>query len=258
MKRFVVLALGLGMVSSTIAAVDARPAQYSFGGTNFEGYLARPHGATGKLPLVLIVHDWDGIGTYEQGRAKQVAELGYVAFCIDVYGRGVRPKDAKEAGAESGKYYSNANLFHERLQAGMSFALNQAGVDKTKVAAMGYCFGGSAVLEMARLNLPLKGVVSFHGGLTGPTTAKQMIKPKILVLTGDADPMVPSKAVASFRAEMNDAKATYRIESYKGAGHAFTVPGSEKMGIKGVGYQKAADVASWAEMKKFFKGLFGA
>lgn len=262
------IAIGLVVVAcqksgapSVQAALDVLPKVksagkaviYHDGDTELQGYVA---GVGKNRPIVLVVHDWNGLDAYEEHRVKMLADLGYAAFAVDIYGKGVRPKTTQECSAEAGKYYQNANLLHHRLQAAVKFASANNIGDPKKICAIGYCFGGSSVLEMARTNMPLLGVVSFHGGLVGPSKAQPHCKVKVLALNGAADPMVTEANVAAMIKEFRGVGAEVVSMSYPDAGHAFTVPGSERFGIKGVAYQAAADKSSWSTMQAALKAWF--
>ena len=234
--------------------IEAREVRYHEGQTLCVGYEAFPAKSNGKVPVVLVVHDWNGIDEYEQRRCRELASLGYYAFAIDVYG-GYRPKTAAENGAEAGKYYKDPALFLRRLKAGYDTAVQtkSAEVNTAKVAAIGYCFGGKAVLEMARAGFNLKSIVSFHGALATTTPAEPgKVKGRILVCHGAEDPFVPTKDVDAFKAEMSIAKVTYKFVAYPGAVHAFTVP-SNAPKSSGAAYNASADKQSWEEMNKWFR-----
>ncbi len=169
-----------------------------------QGYLAYNAAQTGKRPAVMLVHDWIGVNPNVKKRAEQLAEMGYIAFAADIYGKGVHPKAPQEAGQMAGKYKADRALFRSRLKAGYNILLNQPMSDPAKTAAIGYCFGGTGVLELARSGANLKGIVSFHGGLDSPTPADgKNIKGKVLILHGAADPFVPAKEIEAFSAEVN-------------------------------------------------------
>jgi dienelactone hydrolase len=188
-------------------------------------------------------------------RTKQLAELGYVAFAADIYGKGVRPTDPKDCAAEAGKYKGDLPLLRKRVTLGLEQLKLQPNTDPKKLAAIGYCFGGTTVLELARSGAELNGVVSFHGGL-GTTLPAEKMKPRILVLHGADDPFVKPEEVAAFKAEMEKAKAELQFISYPGAVHSFTRKTAGNDPSKGNAYNEAADKASWAEMKKFFGEIF--
>jgi dienelactone hydrolase len=205
-----------------------------------------------------VVHDWTGLGDYAKRRATMLAELGYVAFAADIYGKGVRPTDPAECAAEAGKYKGNLPLLRKRVTLGYDQLLKRKEVDAQKTAAIGYCFGGTTVLELARSGAPVAGVVSFHGGL-GTTMPAQpgQVKAKVLVCHGADDPYVKLAEQAAFREEVKAAKIDLEFISYPDAVHSFTNPGAGNDKSKGNAYQEAADKKSWEDMKAFFKRTLG-
>jgi dienelactone hydrolase len=253
----VAFALGAQVAPKQSEQIKTFAAPYADGSTTLEGFAAYDGSKSGKRPVVLIVHDWDGLGSYERSRAEQLAKLGYLAFAVDVYGKGVRPKDVAGASAESGKWYQDNKGLRRRLRLGLEAALKHPMANSSKVAAIGYCFGGMSVLELARSGAPVKGVVSFHGslGTADPSQAKN-IKGKVLVLHGAADPMVGEDQVKAFEKEMRDARVSYKLVKYPGAVHAFTVPDASKWGLPAAKYDAKADRSSWDEMRRFFAGIF--
>jgi dienelactone hydrolase len=198
-----------------------------------------------------------GLTDYEQGRAKQLAELGYVAFCADIYGKGVRPADTKEAGVEATKYKTNRKLLRERVNAGLAELKKSELVDAKRTAAIGYCFGGTTVIELARSGAEVLGVVSFHGGLDSPTPADgKNIKCKVLACHGADDPYVPAKDLAAFEEEMRAAQVDWTLIKYGGAVHSFTQSMAGNDNSKGAAYNEKADQRSWAALKLFLAGIF--
>lgn len=243
--------------TKTEAKVITQDVDYSQGGVALQGYLAYDDSLAGVRPGVLIAHQWRGIQDYERGRARQLAELGYVAFCADVYGKGVRPADAAAAGAEAGKYRNNRPLLRARMQAGLHELTNMKLVDGRRVAAIGYCFGGGAVLELARSGAEIAGVVTFHGDVSNPTPADAAkIRCKVLVLHGAADPAVTLAAVEAFMKEMSATQVDWQVVLYSGAVHAFTDPAAGNDPSKGIAYNAEADKRSWQAMRDFFDELF--
>jgi dienelactone hydrolase len=247
----------LVLAASAVAEIKTATVTYKDGETELEGYVTYDDVKQGLRPGVLVIHDWTGLQDYPKSRARQLAELGYVAFAADIYGKGVRPTDPKECAAEAGKYKSNLPLLRKRVQLGLDQLKLQPQTDPQKLAAIGYCFGGTTVLELARSGAQLNGVVSFHGGLatTMPATSGQ-IKAKVLVLHGADDPFVKPEEVAAFKAEMDSAKADFQFISYPGAVHSFTKKAAGNDPSKGNAYHETADKESWAEMKKFFAAIF--
>ena len=254
--KSILLALTVFLSLSPVwAELKTKAVEYKDGGTVLEGYLAYDDSFQGKRPGVLVVHEWNGLGHYVKGRAEQLAKLGYVAFAPDIYGKGVRPSTFEACKAESGKYYADRSLLRRRARAGLSELVKIESVDPKKIAAIGYCFGGSAVLELGRSGADVAGIVTFHGGLDNPkpTDAKN-IKAKVLICQGGADQFTLS-SVPGFKKEMDEAKVDYKFVTYKGAVHGFTNPDNDGK-VPGLKYQAKADKASWNEMKKFFSKIF--
>lgn len=240
------------------AAIHTETIDYKQGDTALEGFLAYDDSSSTKRPGVLIVHQWEGITDYEKMRAKMLAEMGYVAFCADIYGKNNRPKTVQEAGAIAGKFRgSDRSLLRARVNAGLDELKRNPLVDTHRVAAIGYCFGGTTVLELARSGAELNGVVSFHGGLDSPNPADgKKIRCKILVLAGADDPFQTPENLAAFEKEMRDAHVDWQITFYGGAVHAFTQPGVDQANIPGAKYNERADKRSWQAMKEFFAEIF--
>ncbi len=241
------------------AALKTRTVEYRDGDQVLEGYLAYDEAKPGKRPAVLIVHDWKGVGPYVKRRADQLAKLGYLAFAVDIYGKGMRPQTAEAAGALAGTYKQDRALFRSRLLAGYRAMLASPQADATRTAAIGYCFGGTGVLELARSGADLNGVVSFHGGLDSPAPEDgKNIKAKVLILHGAEDPFVPAKDVDAFLAEMRAANLDWQMISYGGAVHSFTNPEAGNDASTGAAYNASADRRSWGAMRQFFGELFDA
>lgn len=212
-----------------------------------------------KKPIVLIVPEWWGLEGYVKGRAKQLAEMGYLAIGIDMYGNGKLGETPQAAGALATPFYKNPQLWLTRVQAALAKAKTYPQADTTKTAAIGYCFGGAAVLNCAKLGLPVNGVVSFHGNLAGVTPVKGQTKAQILVCHGAADSFVPAAEVATFKKQMDSTGTAYTFKEYADATHAFTNPNATEKGKKfnlPITYNGAADTASWNDMKVFFDKLF--
>jgi dienelactone hydrolase len=254
------LCLSAILVSAVIPAqakVVTRTVAYSQGGQPLEGYLAYDDSFKGKRPGVIVAHQWMGLGEYEKRRARMLAQMGYVAFALDIYGKGVRPTTREAAGAQAGKYRANRPLLRERARAAVLTLSKEPLVDKNKLAIIGYCFGGGTALELARSGAALKGFVSFHGNLDtpDPSLAKN-IKGKILVLHGAIDPNVKPESIQSFHDEMEAAKVDYQFIAYSGAVHSFTEKEAGNDISKGSAYNANADRRSWAAMKTFFAEIF--
>ena len=242
---------------SVQAKIVTQTIEYKQGGATLEGYLAYDDASTAARPGVLVVHQWLGLTDYEKHRAEQLAALGYVAFCADIYGKGVRPQNTSEAGVEATKYKSNRALLRLRVNAGLNVLKKNELVDPKRVAAIGYCFGGTTVLELARSGAELNGVVSFHGGLDSPTPADgKNIKCKVLVCHGADDPFEKPEDLAAFEKELRDATVDWRLIKYGGAVHGFTQPMAGNDNSKGAAYNERADKRSWLDMKNFFAEIF--
>lgn len=258
--RFLTLMVALVSCAGANAALVEKAVEYECDGVTLEGFHVYYDSLTGKRPAVLVVHQWMGLTDNEKMRSRMLAEMGYNVLAADIYGKGVRPQSPAEAGKQAGQFKKDRVLFRSRLMAGLQTLLKDDRTDASKVAAIGYCFGGTGVLEMARAGAPVKGVVSFHGGLDageGLAAKAGVVSAKILVLHGAADPHVPAEQVAAFEKEMNEAKADWQLNAYSGAVHAFTQKAAGDDPSKGAAYQEAADRRSWAAMKVFFAELFG-
>ena len=244
--------LALACAFTTRAAIHTETIEYKHGKATLEGHLAYDDAIKEPRPAVLIVHQWKGLTDYEKKRAEMLAKLGYVAFAVDIYGKGIRPKDTAEAGAQAGKYKSDRTLLRARVNAGLDVLRKQRFVDIKRIAAIGYCFGGTTVIELARSGADIAGVVSFHGALDSPKPEDgKNIKAKVLALHGADDPFVPTKDVAAFEDEMRNAGVDWRLIKYGGAVHSFTDWNADGS-MKGAKYDERADKRSWDDMKQFF------
>lgn len=259
MSIFPVVGACLLLASSAAAAITTSDVEYRHGETVLQGFMAYDDAVEGRRPGVLVVHQWMGLTEYERMRAEQLASLGYVALAVDVYGKGVRPSDTAEAGKLAGAYKGDRALLRARLAAGLDALRASELVDPKRVAAIGYCFGGTAVLELARSGADVAGVVSFHGGLDSPTPADgRTVKAKVLVLHGADDPFVPETEIAAFQQEMRDAKVDWQMVYYSGAVHAFTQKGAGNDPSRGAAYDERADRRSWLAMRTFFGEILGS
>jgi dienelactone hydrolase len=230
------------------------------GGVILKGYLAYDDNITDKRPGILVVHEWWGHNEYARRRARMLAELGYVALAVDMYGGGKQAMHPKEAGEFANEIQKNMVVGRTRFIAAIEALKQQERVDATKIAAVGYCFGGGIVLEMARQGIELTGVVSFHGGLSTESPAQpNTVKAKILVLHGEADAMVMPEQVRAFKDEMKAAQVNLDFVSYPGVQHSFTNPDADiyakNFGLP-VAYNEAADRDSWNKLQNFLKQIF--
>lgn len=245
-----------GFFSTQSFAAPTGTVDYKQGDTTLEGYLVTPK-TKGKHPAIIVVHEWMGITGYTKKRAQMLADLGYVAFAADIYGKGVRPKNTDEAGALATKYKEGDRaLMRARALAAYDYVAKLPNVNPKKIVVLGYCFGGTTALELARSGVELAGTVSFHGGLStaNPEDAKN-IKGKVLALHGGDDPYVPQKEVEAFQQEMRNAKVDWQFISYGGAVHSFTNWDTPMKPGAGAGYNASADKRSWIAMKDFLKEI---
>ena len=258
--------LALSLVStlvSTLASAEVvtRNIEYQQGETVMKGMLAYDDAIKGKRPGVLVVHEWWGQNEYPRERAKELAALGYTAFALDMYGEGMTAEHPKDAGTFAGAVGNDLPLAKARFEAALDTLKQQSNVvDANKIAAIGYCFGGGIVLQMARLGEDIKGVVSFHGSLASKIQAERgKVKAAVRVFNGAADPMVKPEQINAFEREMFAAGVDYKVVNYEGAKHAFTNPGATALGKKfelPLAYNEHADKDSWAQMQAFFKEIF--
>lgn len=246
------------MFQPVAAEVKTETIVYQDGGVTLEGFVAYDADKVeDKTPGVLVVHQWMGLTDYEKGRCKQLAELGLVAFALDIYGQGVRPANPGAAGQMAGKYKTDRELYRRRLNLGLEQLRSRENVDADRIAAIGYCFGGTGVLELARSGADVAGVVSFHGGLDSRSPAgANNITAKVLVLHGADDPFVPKADIEAFIAELNAADVNWQMNVYSGAVHSFTQPMAGNDNSKGAAYNAQADKRSWLAMQLFFQEIF--
>lgn len=245
--------------STSTKAIKEDSVSYTLDGKNYKGYVVYDSINKDKRPGVLVVHEWWGLNDYSRGRAKQLAELGYIAMAVDMFGDGKQGDDPAAAQALATPFYQDPTLAKTRLDAALNKLKTYSQLDTANVAAIGYCFGGFVVLNAAKLGADLKGVVSFHGGLGGVPVKKELIKAKILVCHGEADDFV-NKEVEPFKKSMDSAGVEYTFKSYPKATHAFTNPNATEKGKKfnmPIEYNAEADKASWNDMKDFFVKIFG-
>jgi dienelactone hydrolase len=240
--------------------IEGKTVSYSADGVTMKGFLAYDKNIKGKRPGVMVVHEWWGLNDYARMRAKMLAEMGYTALAVDMYGEGKQAMHPDDAGKFSTEIMKNFETGKSRFLAALEFLKKQNTVDAGKIAAIGYCFGGGVVLNMARQGVDLQGVASFHGGLMAvKPAAPGAIKAKILVLHGEADKFTTAEQIAAFRKEMTDAGADYKFIVYPGAMHSFTNPDADEYARKykiPLGYNATADKKSWEELRKFLAEIF--
>ena len=238
--------------------ISVEPREYTRDGASFEGLAAFDPSWTGTRPGVLIVHDWMGVGPYVSRRAGEIAGLGYAALAADIYGKGVRPASIEDAALCANKYKEDRSLMRKHAAAALDALKADPRVDPGRLAAMGYCFGGTVVLELARSGAEAAGFVSFHGGLNTPAPEDaRHIKGKVLVLHGADDPLVPTGEVLAFEEEMRKAGVDWQMTFYGSAVHAFTNRDAGNNPANGVAYNEKADRRSFEAMKAFFVEIFG-
>ncbi len=271
MKQFMIMLLSLSLFSAckggdaqdgehqdktdTISGSGTETITYSDGSISMKGFVAYPSDPE-PGPAILIVHEWWGLNEYVMHRAEMLAALGYVAVAIDLYGNGTQANTPEEAQKLVAPFYSGFSTAQKRFEAALQAVKKLPRVDTSRIAAIGYCFGGTQVLNMARLGVPLKAVVSFHGNLHGaPVAGIEGPRAAVLVCNGAADAFVTLDDLAHFKQEMTAAGFDYTVKNYEGAHHAFTNPASDiaakKFGLDNIGYNAAADSASWIDMRQF-------
>jgi dienelactone hydrolase len=259
MKLLALLAFAL-LASPVLAAIKVEPIDYKDGDVALRGYIAYDDAWTDKHPAVLVVHEWWGNNEYAQGRAKKLAELGYVAFALDMYGKDKTTDNPQKAGEFSQAIGGDPAVMRRRATAGLKVLQDFRLTDTSRVAAIGYCFGGTVVMELARTGADLKAVVPFHASkiaATNPADNKE-IRGKILVCNGAEDTFISKEERAKFATQMKEAGLDYQFIDYSGAVHAFTNPGAGKYNMPGVKYNEAADRRSWALMQALFNEVFGS
>jgi len=230
--------------------------EYRDGATLLKGFLADPQ-ASEVRPAILVAHEAPGLDDHVKRRSQMLADLGYVAFAVDMYGEGKVAANTDEAMAMLAPVRDDQALLRRRIRAAFDTLAAMPQVDKSRMAAMGYCFGGMVALELARSGAPTVATVSFHGMLASKTPDDaRNIKGKVLVCTGADDPIVPPEQVQAFQKEMTTAGVDWQVVCYGGAKHAFTNPNAAKAGRPALAYNRAADERSWIAMKDFFAEVF--
>jgi dienelactone hydrolase len=257
MLRWTSLFLLIFVPGFTQGEIVKTPVDYRQADTHLKGLMVYDNSIKGQRPGVLVFPEWWGLNDYPKRRAEQLAQLGYVAFAADMYGDDKTTEDANEAGQMMTVVRGDLDLMRARAQAALDVLSKDPHVDPSRIAAIGYCFGGTVALELARSGAPLVGVVSFHGGLdtTRPYDAKN-IKGKILVCTGGEDSFVPPSQVLAFEDEMRQGHVDWQVLVFGGAHHAFTNPAADSHHIPNIAYNADADRRSWNAMKAFFDEVF--
>lgn len=257
MHKLVTLLCLLAIGTSVQAEVQSKAVHYEDDGTALTGYLYWDDASDAKRPGILVIHEWWGLNDYAKKRARMLAELGYVAFAADMYGGDRVTTDPKQAQEWMQEVTVDPELWRERADAGLKQLKASDLVLPDETAAVGYCFGGGTVLQMAYGNADVKGVVSFHGSLpAAPEESKGKIGPKILVLHGYDDSFVAPDVVANFQTKLEAAGANWEMDIYGGVRHSFTNPNAGEYGIENLKYDAQADARSWSRMQTFFDELF--
>jgi len=252
------LALLLAVAVPAQGKVVTRSIPYTDGEVQLEGYYAFDDAVTGPLPGVLIVHAWWGVGDDEKARAHHLAELGYAAFALDLYGTGKFTDDPTQAGQWAGAFYQDRQLARTRAAAGLKVLTSQAEVDKSRVAAIGYCFGGTIVIELGYSGADLRGIVTFHGNpLPAMEGDAQRVKAHLLICHGAADTLVGMEKIRAFTDSLVNSSIDWELIVYAHAKHSFTTASADKLSMNGVGYNAVADRRSWAAMRGFFDETLG-
>lgn len=244
-------------INSALENIKENSISYEIDGKKYDGFITYNGNQKGKRPAIVVVHEWWGLNNYSRMRAKELANLGYIALAADMYGNGQTANDPKEAQAMATPFYNDPSLAKTRLDGAINFLKTYPQADTSEIAAIGYCFGGFVVLNAAKMGADLKGVVTFHGGLEGVKPPKNL-KTKFLICHGDDD-QFENPHVAQFKKEMDSAGVDYTFKVYANATHAFTNPQATAIGKKfnmPIAYNAAADSASWNDMKAFLKKLF--
>lgn len=257
--RLTVMVLMVTLLGTSAHAKLLRKAvSYQHEGVKLEGYLAYNDSFKGKIPAVLVVHEWWGLNEYARTRAEQLASLGYVAFALDMYGKGKVTTHPSQAGEWMKQIKSNVHNWKQRALAGLEVLRKHPKVDTRRIAAIGYCFGGATVQQLAYSGADIKGVVSFHGSLLPPVGVQtEQVKANIMISHGGADPFVKEGQIENYVSEMEKSGLDWQMIIYGGARHSFTNPAADKVGMDALKYSKFADLRSWAYMKTFFDEVFG-
>ena len=251
------LAMFYKVPDKTPVRIISANVEYKCNGVPMEGYIAYNDMVLGKRPAVIIVHEWDGLGGYVKRRTEEIARLGYVAFCADIYGKGIRPGSREESAKLAGTYRANPELMRQRIAAALDEIRQNELVDKTNIAVLGYCFGGGVALELARSNANIKGAISFHGNLNNLEPAlTRTVKTKILILHGADDKSVTPEAIAAFQNEMRSGLVDWQMIVYGNAVHGFTNSAHGFNPATGAAYNEKADKRSWEAMKLFLEEIF--
>ena len=256
-QLFIILTALLFSGSIAQGAIVTKTISYHDDGVSLQGFLAYDNALKGKRPGVLVVHEWWGLNDYARKRATKLAALGYVAFALDMYGKDKVTDHPEQAKEFSKQVTGNVESWQKRALAGLAVLKKQSVTDSSRIAAIGYCFGGSTVQQLAYSGANIKGIVSFHGSLIPPSeSAIKQTKAKFLICHGASDPFTKPEALQAYITSMNASGIDWKIVIYAHAKHAFTNPDADKYGMAAIGYNRTADQRSWEDMKQFFKEIF--
>lgn len=256
MKRIFAFLCLLLSAASLRAALVTKTVEYRDGGATLKGFLAYDDAVAGPRPGVLVVPEWWGLTDFARERAVALAKLGYAALAADMYGDGVTTDDPKKAGELAGPFYGSPRMA-QRAQAGLDALLRTGVVDPARVAAIGFCFGGATVQQLAYSGAALRGVVSFHGGLQTPPADTAGVKARLLVLQGAQDPFTSQAQITRYIGAMNRTALDWQLEFYAGAKHSFMNPDAARYHLDGAVYDPAVAARAWAQMRAFFDAIFG-
>ena len=257
MSHRVTLLLAFAMAGPVMAELHTETIEYQDGEVSLAGHMAWDDATQAKRPGVLVVHEWWGLNDYARSRAEQLARMGYIAFALDMYGKDKVTEHPTQASKWAGMIRKNVANWQQRARAGLDVLRKRPDVDSDRLAAIGYCFGGATVLQVAYSGANLRGVVSFHGSLPVPTDEQmQKNKAKILVCHGAADNFIPKQKIQDFQNALEESGTDWQMIFYAEAQHSFTNPGADKKGIPGIAYNRNADRRSWAHMQIFFDEIF--
>lgn len=258
MKHWLFIFTLLLLSDPAVSKLHKETISYKDGEVALQGYLYWEDSFEGKRPGVMVVHEWWGLNDYATLRAEMLAELGYVAFAADMYGDGKVTRHATDAKAWKEQITSNIDTWQRRALLGLEQIRQHPKVDSKKMAAIGYCFGGATVMQMAYAGADLRGVASFHGSLP-PATAEQAgkVKARVLIAHGDADSFVPDERIRKFKQALSDAGVSWEMDIYGGAKHSFTNPYAEGYGVEGLEYHETADRSAWQRLLRFLEDLLG-
>lgn len=260
MHRALAVLLCFALTLAARAEIRVVDVDYRHGDVALRGTLAYDDTIAGKRPGIIVAHEWWGCNDFAKARAAELARLGYIALAIDMYGSGKTTESPEQAGQWASTFMADRALMRQRAQAGLAVLTQHELTDTTRLAAIGYCFGGTVALELARAGADLDVAVAFHAGkITTPVPAdSSRIRGRVLILNGSADPFLTPEERAAFHKEMRDARVDYVFIDYAGALHSFTNPGADRYNIPGVAYQQTADRRSWAHMRQMFDEAFAA